>query len=484
MSPCHRLKLFPAPPCPRPRSGSSRTQQKGSLQRLGLKSLSLVFACLGFGAQHQAHAQACPDLSALYSQIDSQIDGAQTDDATNWQQIERQLAPLMSRCLQSSEYFALLGAAQMNVGRLAEALESLERALLLEPGNGAAQIDYALALYLQGQIFSALELNRLLMQRNDLPEDLQPLLQERQRNWGAMTRQTSFQTDVLLGYDTNLNGAPSPSQITLTLSGDSVVLPLNPEYRPKAGPYTNLRLAGRYRQLAPEHQHNLIAELRGRVSEDADSDLLQFDTRYAFIKPGRERSWQFVGGMSHLFFGGSPLYTATELGGRYVPSFSRACRPYVSAATQHQLFHDQSTLTAVESKAGVGFTCPLDNGMGRHQLTTEISALNNTAIKDSRPGGDRNGWQVSFDWQVLLDSGVISSQFSHTHLDDSRGYNPLLNDNAERWVGRSYLLLQYRRPMGENSQLMVNVYRQHQRSNLDLFRSSDSSIEFGVSHSF
>lgn len=422
-----------------------------------------------------SHAQTCPDLGPLY---------AQTNETADWQEIERQLGPLMGRCLQTSEYFALLGAAQLNVGRLAEALESLERALLLEPGNGGAQIDYAQALYLQGQIFSALELNGLLLQRDDLPEGLQPMLASRQRNWRAMTRQTSVQADVLLGYDSNLNGAPAPSQITLTLSGDSVVLPLNEEYRPKAGPYTNLRLAGRYRQLAPEHQHNFVAELRGRVSEDADSDLLQLDTRYAFIKPGRQRSWQLVAGMSHLFFGGSPLYTATELGGRYVPSFSRACRPYVSGATQHQLFHNQSTLSAVESKIGAGISCPLDNGMGRHQLTAEISALNNTPVNDGRPGGHRNGWQVSFDWQVQLRNALISSQLNHTQLDDSRGYNPLLNDNAKRWVGRSYLLMQYRRPMGSSSDLLVNFYHQHQRSNLNLFRTTDSSIEFGISHRF
>ena len=51
------------------------------------------------------------------------------------------------------------GAAQLNNGKVAEAAESLERALLLEPDNGAAQVDYAQVLYLQGDLFSALAMN-------------------------------------------------------------------------------------------------------------------------------------------------------------------------------------------------------------------------------------------------------------------------------------------------------------------------------------
>ncbi|MEX2335080.1 MAG: tetratricopeptide repeat protein, partial [Pseudohongiella sp.] len=293
--------------------------------------------------QSQSAAQSCPDLTPLLQQ-NPQV-------PADWAQIEQQLDPLLPRCLQNTEYFALRGAAQLNTGRLGQALESLERALLLNPDNGGAQVDYAQALYLQGQLFSAIDLNRQLLARDDLPAGLQSVLQDRQQSWRGMTRQTSLQADVLVGYDNNLNGGPEPGQITLTLSGEPVLLPLNPEFRPKSGPYMNLRLGGRYRQLAPEHQHNVLVELRGRVSEDQASDLLQLDTRYAFVKPGDQRSWQLNAGMSHLFFGGSPLYTATEAGGRYMPDARLGvCRPHTSAIAQHQLFHDQSRLNAVESK--------------------------------------------------------------------------------------------------------------------------------------
>ncbi|HLT64516.1 MAG TPA: tetratricopeptide repeat protein, partial [Pseudohongiella sp.] len=279
----------------------------------------------------------CPDLGIL-----------QPGSGTDWQALLSQLEPLMPRCLRNSEYFSLLGAAQLNTGRLAESLESLERALLLDPRNGSAQVDYAEALFRQGQLFSALDLNQQILRRSDVPEHLMGMLAERQKAWDGLTRQWGYQADVLSGYDNNLNGAPSSDQITLTLSGENVIMPLDTDYQPMEGPFLNLRMGARYRQLAPSHQHNVLLEARGRVSEDTSSDLLQVDTRYAFVKPGTHRSWQATAGMSHLFFGGSPLYTATELGGQYqferplLATASSNCSPYGVGAAQHQFFHDQN----------------------------------------------------------------------------------------------------------------------------------------------
>ena len=79
----------------------------------------------------------------------------------------------------------------------------------------------------------------------------------------------------------------------------------------------NFRLGGSYRQLRPDYQHNWRAEVRGRLSEDSESDLLQFDSRYSFIRPGRRQSWQVNTGISHLQFGGSSLYTGLDVSARY-----------------------------------------------------------------------------------------------------------------------------------------------------------------------
>lgn len=413
---------------------------------------------------------ACPDLSDYYPDAD-----------VEWPALSQRLAPFLEDCLQSPEYFALYGAAQLNSGNIAEASESLERALLLQPDNGAALIDYAQALYLQGQLFSALEINETLLERENLPADLQAVIAARQRSWQALRSERSGQLDVLTGYDNNLNGAPDPSQITLTLSGTPILLDLNEEFRPQSGPYGSFRLGGRYRRLAPEYQHNWQAEVRGRVSEDTESDLLQFGGRYSFIRPSREHSWQLDAGVDHLQFGGSSLYTAADLRARYQPASKHRCKPYYGMALQQQMFPGQRQLNALESKASVGTNCPMISSRGNQLLSAEFSLLANTAIESGRPGGDRDGWQMSLDWQVSLPIGEFRSQLSHTQLWDSDGYTPLLENGAERWLQRSYLLLQYRRALREDLTLMVNFYHQDQHSNLELFRSVDTTFEIGFS---
>ena len=422
-------------------------------------------------------ASACVDLSSFYP-------GNEPD----WPSLQQQLAGLMSECLESSEFFALYGAAQLNSGQLAGALESLERAILINPENGGARIDYAQALFEEGQLFLALEINEQLLQRTeDLPAGLESGLRSRQQNWQALTRQTSFQADLLAGYDNNLNGAPDPGQITLTLSGEPILLNLNEEFRPISGPYLNMQLGARHRQLRPEYQHNWSAEVRSRSSEDSQSDLLQLASRYAFIKPDREHAWQADVGINHLFFGGNPLFTGTETGGRYQPASGWYCKPNYSLALQHQLFHQENRLNAFESKVGVGISCPASGTTGTQSLSAEVSLLNNKALKSGRLGGDRQGWQLNLNWQLALSRGVLRAQLNYTKLEDRQGYSPLLANGAERRLGRSYVLLQYREPLpllGSNASLLFNIYHQRQQSNIELFRSKDSTAEIGLSWAF
>lgn len=420
-------------------------------------------------------AQACPDLQSFYRYGST---------AEEQRALESALSPLMAECLRSSEYFALYGAAQMENGNLAEALEMLERALLLDPANGAAQIDYAQALYLRGQLFSALDLNRQILARSDVPANILQELELREKRWRAQTRQIGVQADVLAGYDNNLNGAPEPSQITLTLSGEPIVLTLNPEYRPVSGPYLNLRVGGLFRQQAPDHHHQFTGEIRGRASEDTGSDLIQLETRYQYVRPERDHTWQFGGAMSHLFFGGSALYSAVEGNGYYVRNAGDRCSQRFGLAAQFQHYTSQSFLNAVESKLSGGYDCQLDIGGVTGAFRLEASLLNNAVSSKKRPGGDRNGWQMTLDWQQPYLGGVLGVQINHTRLRDDVSYSALLENGARRWLKRSFVLGQYRHELGPKTAIMLNLYHQKQSSNIALFDSIDTTVELGVNIRF
>jgi tetratricopeptide (TPR) repeat protein len=439
--------------------------------------LRLLFTTLLCMQTASALAQStCPDLSPFYA-----------DPKPNWFDVEQRLAGIMGLCLDNSEYFALIGAAQLNSGQLSPALESLERALLINPDNGAAQVDYAQTLFELGQLFGALELNKRLLDREDLPTSLLPALEARQRRWRNLTRESLLSADLLAGHDSNLNDGPDSAQITLTPSGEPVLLALSTDLRPVSGAYLNLALTGRFRQLAPNHQHNVIAQLRGRVSKDKDSDLVQAAAQYAYIQPSSRYSWQAGLGMNHLLFGGSPLFSGAEASFRAQASTDRACKPTYDLAIQHQYYHTQSLLNGVEAKIGGGLNCELDTQRGPQQLSTTVSALRNEALKHNRLGGDRNGWQILLDWRQPLFSGEFRTLLSFTKVQDATGYSPLLSNGADRWQQRGSIALQYSKPLSVLSRpaaLLVNLYHQRQRSNIELFRTTDSTAEIGFSWRF
>ena len=423
----------------------------------------------------------CPALTAFYPENLNV-----KDSQSAWEVISIQLSEIFSGCLESSEYFALLGAAQLNTGRLPEAIESLERALLLDPDNGAALIDYADALLSDGQLFAAIEVNGMVLEREDVPQTLLPRIRQRQREWAALVRQTNWQLDLLGGFDSNLNGAPDEELIALTLSGEPILLALNETFRAEQGPLLNARLIARHRRLAPGSQQSFLGQIRGRLSEDSASDVVQLAGRYNKLVSSGSSSRQWGAGINHLSFSGRPLFTGTDARYRFQFGGVGKCQPYVGSALQHQIWHEQRRLDGVELKASFGASCPL-TGSAERRINIEGSALFNAELNDDRLGGNREGWQLLAEWQTAVRRGVLSAQITHTRLLDSRGFSPFLANNARRDVERSAFLIQYREAInwfGEDTQLLVNLFHQDQNSNLGLFETEDTSFEIGVSWRF
>ena len=451
-------------------------------------------------AQKEDASQACPNLSEFYPVVyfanfvnidannaisETTVSDTSARESALWKELATTLAEIQSSCLRSSEYYALLGAAQLNSAQLDKATEALERALLLDPNNGAAQIDFAAALFASGQLFPALQLNETVLSRADLPGDLRGSLVKRGTDWRKNTRQHSLQLDLLGGYDNNLNGAPGADQITLTLSGEPVLLSLNTDLRPQEGAFANVRLSSRQQKLSANGQRSWTNEVRGRVSQDTRSDLLQFDTRYSLIKPTRRRTVQWEAGASSLFFGGSALYTAAHTRVRYQPNTSNRCAPVYEVASQYQRFHSQVALDAWESKATVGASCVAGTNAGNAlRFGFDGGYITNKALDSRRPGDNRDGWQVNARIQRPLFRGELTAQASYTRLNDDTSYSAILANGAARWQERNQLLVQHRTPLrlgNKNALIMINFYHQDQASNIELFELSDTAVEIGIS---
>ena len=423
--------------------------------------------------------------SAAYGACPSLVPFQYTDEDA-WESARQSLADIFDQCLRSSEYFSLLGAAQLNTGRLADAIESLERALLLDPDNGAALIDYAEALLEDGQLFAAIEVNQLLLARPDTPPSLKQQIQGRQREWSALTRQTEWQVDLLGGYDSNLNGAPDTETVALTLSGEPILLKLNETYQAIEGPYLNARVAARHSRLSPEHQDTLFGQVRGRLSEDTGSDVTQFAGRYTRRGSPLPGIDQLSIGLNHLVFLGNSLFTGADVSYRGGPATIGRCSANLNAALQQQRWYQQRRLDGIEMRAGAEAACRIGATIGQ-EITFGAGLLHNLALDDNRLGGNRDGWQATAGWRVTSPQRVITTQLSFTSILDGRGFSPLLKNNARRSVQRGSVLVQYREKldfMARGLELVANLYHQDQRSNLGLFETIDTSIQVGLSWRF
>jgi tetratricopeptide (TPR) repeat protein len=410
----------------------------------------------------------------------------QNTEEDAWESTRQSLAEIFDQCLLSSEYFSLLGAAQLNTGRLVDAMESLERALLLDPDNGAALIDYSEALLEDGQLFAAIEVNQLLLARTDAPPGLKQQIESRQREWSALTRQTDWQIDLLGGYDSNLNGAPDAETVALTLSGEPILLKLNETYQAIEGPYLNARVAALHSRLGPEHQDTLFGQVRGRWSDDSSSDVKQFSGRYTRRGSPLPEIGQLSVGLNHLVFLGNSLFTGTDASYRGGLATIGTCSTNLSAALQQQRWQQQRRLDGIEMKAGVEASCPLGTTIGQ-EITLGASLLNNLALNDNRLGGNRDGWQATAGWRAASSQRVITAQVNFTSILDGRGFSSLLENNARRRVQRGSVLIQYRERLeflARGLELVANLYHQDQRSNIGLFDTIDTSIEVGLSWRF
>ena len=93
-----------------------------------------------------------------------------------------------SLCLKNSAYYARLGLYWLLLPSAQDALEPLERSLLLNTEQPSVQLDFALSLALTGDLNSANALLDQVLQRSDMPESLRQALGEvRTQGWGVLS---------------------------------------------------------------------------------------------------------------------------------------------------------------------------------------------------------------------------------------------------------------------------------------------------------
>lgn len=405
-----------------------------------------------------------------------------------WHAEHQRLQPLFTACLSSADFLAYFGAIELRTGRVSSALDTLERALLLNPQHGAAQMDYAQVLYFSGDPFAAQSLNQHLLNNPNLPPVIRQQIKANQKVLSKRLNTFTHQLSLNAGYDSNLNTSPSLSNLTLTLDGEEWLLELAKGMQPRSGAVLSLGASSQYTQRSANSSHSLQLGLNSRLSENSEDNQHQLSARY------QHQNQLFGGGqLKHnlaligLDHGGKHIFSTLEAQQEWQPAKTKIkfdnndnCQFAPHHTLGYQDFPGRSHLNAIEYRLTPALNCTFN--------TTELrfsgGAMLNYALNNDRAGGHRVGTEFTVHWQQPLFRGRLQAQARYTQWQDAEGYSPTMRNNARRSVERQQFSVAYLLPLSSNLLLSAQAAMQHQDSNLEVFEYRSRQLDIGIKWQF
>ena len=141
-------------------------------------------------------------------------------------------------------------------------------------------------------------------------------------------------------------------------------------------------------------------------------------------------------------------------------------------------YQEQEVMNGREGSVTASYSCSFPQTA--QQLRLEAGLVRNDALKDLRPGGDRDGWNIRINWQRRFGSNEFSSQMGYSRLEDETGYSILLDNGAVRTVTSQYINVRYKYFLQNGWGATLNLSHQQQDSNLEPFRNRGTVAEVGL----
>ena len=158
-----------------------------------------------------------------------------------------------------------------------------------------------------------------------------------------------FNVAGFVGYDHNLNSAPVSDQLALTLSGNSVILDVSPEYQRRV--LMQVLTGANFRRLGRSLSGQFFGQITGRFSDDSQHELLQASNQVVITETRSQPRWDAFS-VDHVVYGGNSIFSSSTVIARYL---SGQIEPVLCILKPHFSIniYEQRSLTGVES-FGVG----------------------------------------------------------------------------------------------------------------------------------
>ena len=447
--------------------------------------------------------------------------------------LQRMLQALPA-CQRDAVFLAGLGQLLNRQGRYLEAAEHLERALMLSPELRDAQLSYAIALAGSADTASAAALLADLLADPALPGELRLLIERQQEALGAPAQlprwQGRFTLATRLGRDSNLMGSPNLGSLALTLGGQTLVLELDPSYRPRSGNTARADTQfALHRSDGDGVRWDALASLRSQASPAlhvagyTQADLLLERSQ---LTPAAQRSDAASGAAGEAnasaqgqrMGGGYANASVSALralsGARYIAQGLAAgwagawrpradghgwekdnCQARIGAQWQERSYLSNALLSGRYSGMAALASCEQPAGA---QWLFGLKAGHDLAREPARAGGDQRQASLRLGgslpvggllpaaapaWAAALAPlrrGTLLLDFEQSRQLDSLSYSALIDSGRIRTISRSAGRLEYQGDLAPSIQWLIGAEWVAQSSSLALFGLRSAGAYAGV----
>jgi len=392
--------------------------------------------------------------------------------------LERVLAH-EARCQKDADWLFWIGQALNTLHRYSEAAERLESALMIAPGHWQARVEYLVALEGSGEIPSARALHSDLIHDPEIPETVRQALVRRPLPdlplWREQGNTTYSSLTLTLAHDSNLLGSPSTRALELTLPEGRVPVSLTRESRPKSGSLA--RLDFRHQQQWPSENgqrlwHALFTGNLRYAPNESQADYGAYEMRIenAAYERGPYIQTHLLGAINRA----GEFYRQAGLEAGWERSRNgQLCRLRLGAEHQHRQYPVARQLDGRYSGLLIRNLCVSPG------WKMELRIGQDQAQHQQRPGGDRQRIQIALGHAINWQDARLYLDAEFEHLQDSKGYSPLLEDNLKRNINRQLYRVEFNKPLF-TMEFIAGVEIGKQHSNLALFTTESRSVYLGL----
>lgn len=387
-----------------------------------------------------------------------------------------QLKALATACEHNAGYHAYRGMLLLMLGQQAQALEALEKALLLDPELPGAQLDYAQTLALAGQKMAARDLLHGVLQRPDFPVDLRTQLTQADITPGTPWRGHAL-LQVSRGHETNLANATSTREITLVLPNGPVTIALADTERPQSGVATKYHAQGQVAlPLAGGHLQLHGSYLGRQAGSAASADLTQLETGAAWAMSAGPGA--LVGNVvvQQVSVSRQTLYRDTTLSLKYetTPQWG-ICYWSPELGTSRQSYYNLPVLDGRYDYARLGLDCL----GGLHQSRLALTAGVDKPQDAARPGGARRRQELQLRHDHLWSETQLSFWARWSRTQDATPFSALLG-NLKAQTRISSIGLGLWHPVNQRWSMGIDLESTTQQSNNSLNNIQNRSLYAGL----